>query len=99
MIFLSSHPFIEEKGDDIFLTIKAHPNSSQKEIKLSEYSFDVYINESADKGKANKAIIKLISKTFDLPSSRIGIVRGMKSQTKIICLKGIKEQLIREKLS
>ena len=98
MIFLSSHPFIEEKGDDIFLTIKAHPNSSQKEIKLSEYSFDVYINESADKGKANKAIIKLVSKVLQLPSSQIDIVKGLKSQTKILYLKGIKKQYILKKL-
>ncbi len=95
---MSFHLSIEEKGEDVFITIKAHPNSSKKEVKLSDFDIDVYVHEPTDKGKANKAIIKLLSKTLDLPSSSISIVKGIKSQTKIILLKGIKTSLIFEKL-
>ena len=96
---MSSHPSIEVKREEVFITIKAHPNSSKKEIKLSDFDVDVYVNEPPDKGKANKAIIKLLSKTLDLPSSSISIVKGIKSQKKTILLKGIKISLILKKLS
>ena len=86
---MSFHPSIEVKEDEIFLTIKAHPNSSRREIKISDYNIDVYINETADKGKANKSIIKLLSKILKIPTSQINIVKGLKSQNKIVMLKNI----------
>jgi len=95
---LSSHPSFEENGEDTFLKIRAHPNSSRREIVLSDIGVDVYVNESPDKGKANKAIIKLLSKTLNLPSSSIKIVRGLKSQRKIIILKGVNLDFILEEL-
>ena len=92
---MSFHPSIEVKEDEIFLTIKAHPNSSKREIKISDYSIDVYINESPDKGKANKSIIKLLSKVLKISTSQINIVKGLKSQNKIVILKNIKiEEII-----
>ena len=93
---MSSHPSIEVKEEDTFLTIKAHPNSSKSEIKLTDYDIDVYINESPDKGKANKAIIKLLSKVLSIPTSKIVLVKGQKSKTKILLLKNIKIEEILE---
>ncbi|MCE7742591.1 MAG: DUF167 domain-containing protein [Candidatus Heimdallarchaeota archaeon] len=94
---MSSHPSLVEKGEDVFLKIRAHPNSSKKEIVFSDFDVDIYVNESPEKGKANKAIIKLLSKFLNISSSSIKIVKGSKSQTKTILMKGIKIDHILEK--
>lgn len=96
---LSSHASLEERGEDVFLTFKAHPNSSKKEIIVSEYDVDVYVNEPPDKGKANKAIIKFLAKSLGLPSSSLSIVRGVKSRNKTVLIKGVKIDYIEEKLN
>jgi len=96
--FLSPHPSFEEKGEDVFLKIKAHPSSSKKKIVIEEYSVDIYVNEPPDKGKANKAIIKFLSKSLSIPSTSVKIVSGLKSQTKLIKLKNTNLEYVRKNL-
>ncbi len=98
MIFLSSHPSIEEKGEDVFLKIIAHPNSSRKQISITENSIDIYVNEPPDKGRANKAILKLLSKSLKLPSSSMSILKGVKSKNKVIMVKNCNKNFILEKV-
>ena len=95
---MSSHPSIEEKGEDVFITIKAHPSSSKRHIILTDFEISIYVNEPPDKGKANKAIVKLLSKKLSIPSSTISIIKGIKSQTKVILLRNLKEHSVIEKL-
>lgn len=44
----------------------------------------VYIREPAVDGKANAAVIKLLADYYDVPKSRVVIVHGHTSRTKII---------------
>ena len=62
-------------------------------IKVSEFSIDIYIKEPADKGKANKSILVLISKTYKIPTTSISISRGLKSKNKVILIEGHKREL------
>lgn len=98
MIFLISYPSIEERGSDVFCRILAHPNSSKNLVKISEELIEVFVNEPADKGKANKAIIKSLSKILDISSSSIIIIKGFKSQDKLIIIKNVNKNYILEKL-
>ena len=76
--------FISEKTDFLLITLKVHPSSTQKKIVITEHAFDIYVMEPPDKGKANKAVIKFLSKYFDVPSSSFSIIKGHKSKIKII---------------
>ncbi len=93
-----SHPSIEIRNDEIFLSIRAHPNSSTNKIEVTEFSIDIYVKESANKGKANKSILALISKTYKIPSTSLSISRGLKSRNKIIVLKNQEKDLFLEKV-
>jgi hypothetical protein len=44
----------------------------------------VYVIEPAVDGKANKALIKLLAKYFEVSDSQVQIVHGKTSRTKII---------------
>ncbi len=62
------------------LSIKVVPNSKKDEI-IEGNPFVVKVKESAEKNKANIAVIKLLSKHF---KSRARIVSGFTSRKKIV---------------
>ena len=62
------------------IKIKVIPNSNRDSIEGGD-PLIVRVKEPAVKGKANKAVIKLLSKHF---SSPVRIVSGAKSKEKIV---------------
>ena len=65
--------------------VKAKPGSRKEYIKkTAETSFIVSVTEPPVKGKANRAIIKLLAGYFGVNPSLIQILKGERSKTKII---------------
>lgn len=71
------------------VTVK--PGSSQEKIiETSPASDDspaeltVYLRAKPHDGEANTALIKTLSKHFDIPKTSIKIIRGHKSRTKLV---------------
>lgn len=64
--------------------IKVITKSSSDKIYLENEAIKVKIREIPEDGKANKAIINLLSKTFKIPKKNIEIIRGAKSSNKIL---------------
>ena len=60
--------------------------SSLEHILVDECSneISISINELPIKGRANKAIIKIISKYFNIEPANIKIIRGLSAKTKLI---------------
>ena len=52
----------------------------------------VYVTAPPDKGRANKAVIKLLAKTFKTARSGITLKSGEKSRTKVVHIAGISEK-------
>jgi len=76
----------EIKNDKVYINIKVQPNSSQNKIAgLYGDSIKINIKAPAVEGKANKELIKFISKTFKVPKSEIEI-KGETSKKKQIIL-------------
>jgi len=72
------------------ISVIAHPKSSQQKIVLlnseenpQEKIYHVYVHSVPDKGKANKEIIKLLSKYFKTAKSNIQLISGTISKKKI----------------
>ena len=67
------------------LNIKVIPSSSKDCIAgwLGE-ALKVKVKALPEKGKANKAIIKVLEKTLDLPKGSINITSGATSSRKVI---------------
>lgn len=67
----------------MLLTIKATPKSSRNEvIKLDDSHFRVKVTAAPDKGKANDAVIAILSDYFHIAKSRISIISGITARTK-----------------
>jgi uncharacterized protein (TIGR00251 family) len=67
--------------------IKVHVTPNAKEarvVKVGDDSFEVKVDEKAMDGRANKRLLEILSEHFDVPKSRILVVRGAKSRDKIL---------------
>lgn len=66
------------------IKIKVIPNAKKAKILQEGELFKVYVNAPAVDGKANKAVIEVLSEHFNIRKSGIKIVRGEKSREKVI---------------
>ena len=81
------------------IRIKAKPNARHNQINgVIDGMLKVSVTTAPEKGKANKAIIKLLSKTLRIPSSRFEIVAGATSSMKKVMAIGMSPAEVREKL-
>lgn len=61
------------------------PGSSQEKIiESAPGELTVYLRAKPHDGEANAALIKLLSKHFDVPKTTIAVTRGQKSRNKTI---------------
>lgn len=68
----------------MIIYVEAHPRSKKEElIKTDENHFKVYIKEPPIEGKANKAIVEVLSKNLKIPKSSILLKSGKKGKRKI----------------
>lgn len=66
-------------------SVKVITNASRDNIDiLSSDSMKIHITTIPEKGKANKKIVKLLSKHFKVSKSSIEIVQGELSSNKVI---------------
>lgn len=63
------------------IKINVKPGSRQNKIEKSGEEYIVRIREKAVKGKANKELIKFLSKHF---KKKVNIISGVKSRKKLI---------------
>ena len=80
---------IRETKDGIILNVKISPNSSKNEIIKTEEGLKVKITAQPIEGKANKALIEFLSKTFKVPKSYFEIIKGETSKEKTILIKNV----------
>jgi len=67
------------------LIVKVIPNSKEnKVLGDKDGSIKVKLTAPAKEGKANKALIELLSDYFNIPKSSIFIISGSSSKTKIV---------------
>ena len=71
----------------MIISVKVHPGSSkEKVVKKDKDNYEVWTYEPAIKNRANKKLIELLSKYFNVPKSSISINKGMKSRNKSVII-------------
>ena len=67
-------------------TINVKSGSKKGPLIISEPTgeLSVFLRERAVSGRANKALITLLSDYFEVPKTKINIIYGQKSRKKII---------------
>lgn len=75
---------IKETDNGILATIKISPNAKKNEIIKTDTEVKIKITAQPIDGKANKALIEYLSKTFKIPKTSISIIKGETSKEKTI---------------
>ncbi|MDD1779469.1 MAG: DUF167 domain-containing protein [Candidatus Helarchaeota archaeon] len=67
------------------ISLFVKPNSKKKYVKLIDAdTYEIAITAKPEKGKANKEIIEDLADFFKIQKSRIRIIKGHKSHTKLV---------------
>ena len=66
------------------IQVKVFPKSSREELIKKNGIIKAYVKAAPDKGKANKALVELIAKTFKVKKSNVTIISGQTSKEKIV---------------
>ena len=70
------------------IAVKVKPNSKQDLVEpTGENQYTVRVKEKAIEGRANDAVIALLSKYFVVPKSSITVLVGAKNRNKIITIR------------
>ncbi len=65
--------------------VKVKPGAKQEKVeKIDDINFKVQVRELPEKGKANRAVLKIIADYFGVSQSNIRIISGSTSRLKII---------------
>ncbi len=82
----------EKKQNEIIFTLRILPNSSKNEIIKADGAIKVKITAPPVDGKANKALLEFLSKTFKIPKTSFSIVKGETSKDKTLSVKAADEE-------
>ncbi len=73
--------------DSVKINVKVKTRSSQNRLSKSpDGTYIAYLSASPVKGRANRALIELLSEEFDIAKGLVRIVKGMTSKNKIVSL-------------
>ena len=74
------------------ISVKVKANSKEERVeKVSDKEYVLRVKAPAKEGRANEAVVELLSEYLDIPKSRLIIVRGHASKNKIIEMRLLKK--------
>jgi uncharacterized protein len=84
---------LEPHSDGTILPVRAQPGARRNEIRGEhEGLLKVCVTQAPEKGKANKAVIELLSKSLKLKKSQFELLSGETSHQKRFLVHGIKPE-------
>ena len=66
--------------------IRVTPHAKQNKVMESNGVLRVYTTVAPENGRANTAVVELLSEYFDIPKSRIKILKGLTGRDKIVTI-------------
>jgi hypothetical protein len=74
------------------ISIRVIPNASRNEIVgVLDGALKVKVQAPPEGGRANKCVIQVLSKEFNIPKRTVTILSGEKSRNKRVCLEGVSQ--------
>ncbi|MHB2035747.1 MAG: DUF167 domain-containing protein [Nitrososphaerales archaeon] len=75
----------KNESKTMLIRVLVTPNAKEAKVtKISNTDYEVKVDERAVDGRANKRLIEILSKYFNVPKSKIKIAKGAKSRDKMI---------------
>ena len=66
------------------ISVRVKPQAREEKIeKKGENNYLVWVKAKAIEGKANQAVIKILSEYFDITKDRVILIKGKKARDKI----------------
>lgn len=76
--------FYKSIRNSFFIKVRARPESLENQlIPLAEDTFEIQVKAPAEGGKANLAIVELLSRYLGCPKSSIRLIKGGTTRSKI----------------
>lgn len=70
------------------ISVKVSPRAAKQEInRVGNREFRVKVKSPPEKGEANKEVVEVIAEYFDVPKSKVSILKGHTKRKKIIEIK------------
>ena len=66
--------------------IRVTPHAKQNKVVESDGVLRVYTTVAPENGRANSAVIELLSDYLDVPKSRIKMLRGLAGRDKVVTI-------------
>jgi uncharacterized protein (TIGR00251 family) len=84
---------LREVDGGLVVSVKVQPNSSKDRV-VGEYAdkIKIAVTVAPEKGKANKAVIKLFAKWLGIKNSDIQVISGETSRDKELFIRNITEE-------
>ena len=94
-----AHLDLQQSDRGVLVPVKVVPGASRSRVVgILDGALKVAVAAPPEKGKANKALIKILAETFDLPKNRVSIEQGQSSHHKIVLLLGADAGQVRDQL-
>jgi uncharacterized protein len=91
---------LEQNEHGVILLVRAHAGSRQNAVLgIRAGALRVAVTAAPEKGKANQAIIALLSKTLGVSKSAIEIVSGETSPQKRLLVRNIEMEHLRQMIA
>lgn len=75
------------------VNLRVYPNSKKNKItEKAENVFEVHTKAKPEQGKANEAVIQLLSEYFSMSEKDIKLIKGFKNKNKVFEIKGLISQ-------
>ena len=69
----------------IYIKVKVQAGAKKESFKkVKEGHFEISVKEKAERNMANKRIIEIMAEFFSLPKSKVRIVNGHQSPSKLL---------------
>jgi uncharacterized protein len=80
--------------------VRLKPNARQNTVELGDNGIlQVRVNAPPIDGRANTALIELLSEILDIPKSHLSIKRGAASKNKVVSVLGMTKEEIMKRLA
>jgi uncharacterized protein (TIGR00251 family) len=87
------------KDGSVVLRLYVQPRSSKNELAgLHDGALKLRLTTPPVDGKANKAVLVFLARLLGVPKSSLSLISGQKNRCKQICVQGMDEKEIAEKL-
>jgi uncharacterized protein (TIGR00251 family) len=90
---------LRQTSEGVVLTLKAVPGARANQVRYCGSELRVLVTQTAERGKANQAILALLADALGLAKTRIEIVRGTTGRRKTVLLRGCQLAEIKARLA